>query len=86
MRHNGTDAQDNPFSEEPMYISSSDGSMVACLQNEATTIYIDNWISTDSDLESYPLIILTSTHQWNPKYVLFPRVLHSEQEEVEMVL
>ena len=34
MRHHGVDVQDNPFSDEPMHISSSDGSLVACLQNE----------------------------------------------------
>ena len=36
------------------------------------------------DLESYPHIILTSPHQWNPQHVLFPQVSHSEQDEVEM--
>ena len=67
-----------------MHISSSDGSLVACLQNEGTTIYINTWTPIDSDLESYPYIILTLSHLWNPKKVLFPHVSQSEQEEVEM--
>ena len=76
MRHHGVDVQDNPFSNEPMHISSSDGSLVACLQNEGTTIYINTWTPTDSDLESYPHIILTSSHLWNTqKY--YSRMFHN---------
>ena len=67
-----------------MHISSPDGYMVASLQNQGTTIYIDTWTPSDEDLESYPHIVLTSPHLWNPQTVEFPNISHSEQEEVEM--
>ena len=58
--------------------------MVACLQNEGTTIYMDTWAPSTSDLDLYPHIVLTSPHAWNPQIVQFPKISQSEQEEVEM--
>ena len=84
MRHYGVEVDDNPYSHEPMHIASQDGGMVACLQNEGTTIYMDTWAPSTSDLDLYPHIVLTSPHAWNPQIVQFPKISQSEQEEVEM--
>ena len=65
MRNYGIEVIDNPCGDEPMSISSSDEQMIACLQHEGTTIFLDTWTPTETDLSLYPHIILTSPHRWD---------------------
>ena len=83
LRHHRTVVQDNPYSDEPMHITSADGEFMACLQSQGTTVYLDTWSLTDRDLENLPHIQITSWHQWNPHNVEFPGTSHAAQEEME---
>ena len=83
-RHFGAKVQDNPYHENcPMSIESPDGGFAACLQSIGTVIFLDTWFTTQSDLDSYPHIELTSRQHWNPHKIEFPQTKYSVQEEVE---
>ena len=82
--HFGAKVQDNPYHENwPMSIESPDGEFAACLQSIGTVMFLDTWFPTNSDLESYPHIELTSRQHWNPHKIEFPQKKYSMQEEVE---
>ena len=83
MRGHGVEVNDNPYGDEPMSISSSDENMVACLQHDGTTIFLNTWTPTETDLLLYPHIILTSPHPWDPQNVRFPETPYSVKEEME---
>ena len=84
MRGHGVEVNDNPYGDEPMSISSLDENMVACLQHDGTTIFLNTWTPTETDLSLYPHIILTSPHPWDPQNVRFPETPYSVKEEIEM--
>ena len=46
-------------------------------------MFLDTWLPTQSDLESYPHIELTSRKHWNPHKIEFPQTKYYVQEEVE---
>ena len=46
-------------------------------------MFLDTWFPTQSDLESYPNIEITSCQHWNPHKIEFPQTKYSVQEEVE---
>ena len=46
-------------------------------------MFLDNWFSTQGDLESYQHIELMSRQHWYPHKIEFPQTKYYEQEEVE---
>ena len=66
MRHFGIEVQDNPYSDEPMAITSPDDEFSACLLSNGTTIYLNTWCPSQQDLERLPKIVLSSPKQWDP--------------------
>lgn len=84
LRHFESEVQDNPYSDEPMSITSPDGEFVACLLSQGTTIHFDTWRPSQSDLERFPHIVLSSPEPWDPSQIQFPGTNYSEREEMEL--
>ena len=66
-----------------MSIESTEREFAACLQSIGTVMFLDTWFPTQSDLESYPHIELTSRQHWSPHKIEFPQTKYSVQEEIE---
>ena len=76
--------QDNPYHEDcPIYIEIPDGELAACLKSVGTVMLLDNWFSTQYEIDSYSHIDLTSHQHCNPHRIEFPQTEYSVQEEVE---
>ena len=88
LRHFGVEVQDNPYHGDPMVIrkvgDEAQPDFVACLRSEGTTIFVNTWTPTRSDLENYPHVVLTSSHPWNPQSVEMPGMTDGDMEEIEM--
>ena len=84
LRHHGTRVQDNPYSDTPMSVTTSDDSFTACLQSKGTDIFLTTWAPSHSELSLYPHITLCSAQLWNPRAIKFPGISSLEQEEIEM--
>jgi hypothetical protein len=53
LRQFGTIVQDNPYSREPMKITSPDGDFTACLQSKGTDIYIKTWAPSQAESHTH---------------------------------
>ena len=53
------------------------------MQSEGTNIFINTWTPTDSDLEEFKHIVLTSPIEWNPCKVRFPGTDYNDMHEIE---
>ena len=83
LRHHGIEVQDNPYSSEPMTIVSHEDGFCACLESSGTNIYLRTWTPSQNDLESYPHIQLSSSENWDPRNVKFPKYSLSERSKIE---
>ena len=73
-RHFGAKVQDNPYHENCLVsIEGPNVDFAACLQFIGTVMFLDTWFPTQSDLDSYPHIELTSRQHWNPHKIEFPQ-------------
>ena len=81
MRHYGITVQDNPCSQEPLYIMSENNDFNMELQMKGTIIFADTFTPSESELQNCPHITMTSPHEWNPHNVTFnnqPRPFEDE--------
>ena len=83
LRYHGVMVQDNPFSDIPMMITAANDKFQACLLSKGTVIYFDSWLPSQSDLEMYPHVELSSSTPWTPQSIEFPSLSYSEREEIE---
>ena len=83
MRHFGVTVQDNPYSNSPLYIESTDRDFVLLLILEGTKILAHTRNPTGKELATCRHILLYSHHEWNPHIVKFPKDLRSVEEEIE---
>ena len=86
LRYYGTTVQDNPFSDSPMYIMSSDGEFMMELEVDGTNMFVHTCTLTPRELEECPHIILSLPQYWDPQSIQFPRSSHSAEEERSRVL
>ena len=86
FREYGVVVQDNPYSHEPMYISTGEGedNFMACMESDGTTIYIDMWTPTQTDLEEQDHVILSSPREWNSSTIQFPSMSECERQRMEL--
>ena len=80
LRYHGTIVQDNPMSREPLYVMTEDKQFCMGLQMFGTIVCANTFTPSDSDLESYPHIIMSSPHPWDPSTVKFPTTAMSMSE------
>ena len=85
LRHFGIEVQDNPYHQDPMTIHKDDDEegFIACLKSSGTNIFIDTWTPTNTDLQRYRKVVMTSPNQWNPEVVKFPGLGQDEVGEIE---
>ena len=67
-----------------MGITTADHSFTACFQSKGTDISLQTWAPSQSDLERYPHIVLSSSQLWNPRAIKFPGISMLEKEEIEV--
>jgi hypothetical protein len=82
--HFGMLVQDNPFSDEPMFICTANAEFTACLQSKGTDIFLKTWALSESNFKSYPHIVLCLSQPWNPHSVRLPGISELEREDIEM--
>jgi hypothetical protein len=84
LRHFGIQVSDNPYDHEhPLQISTD-----VCdipLDINGTIISFQTRAPTDEELNSYPHIVLTSDHPWDPHNVVLGAVSRSVEEEAANV-
>jgi len=78
----GIEVQDNPYSKDPMTIRCPEQPFVDCLKSMGTTIFVDTWTPTQTDLDDFPHVVLTSPSPWNPEDVKFPGLSNLEIEKI----
>ena len=84
LRHFDTEVQDNPnHATDPMSITSPNGEFMACLQSQGTSVFLNTWRPTKTQLISLPHIVLTSPREWYPHKIEFPATKYYVQEEIE---
>lgn len=83
MRSHGVEVQDNPYSIEPMAIKTWDDDFTTCLSSESATIFFNSWLPNVDDLASYPHVVLSSDHNWDPLKVKFPNSSDNDILEIE---
>ena len=87
LRYFGTEVQDNPYSGSPLYIKTEDSSFGMELQSQGTTIFAHTFSPSQHELETCPMIQLTSQHPWNPHQINFPtpeKSFYSIMEEANL--
>ena len=82
LRHYGITVQDNPASNEPMYIIANDADFNLELKIKGTNIFADTHTPTDDELRTCPRVTLSSPHPWNPHTVKFNPSTRTFQEEM----
>ena len=80
LRYYGIHVQDNPMSHEPLSLMTEDAAFCMQLQMTGTIVCADTFTPSEEDLDSYPHIVLSSPHSWNPHTVQFPNVTMSMHE------
>merc|ERR1711884_31544 len=83
LRHFGTEVQDNPYCGLPLSIKTEDSSFGMELESQGTTIFAHTFSPSQHELETCPIIQLTSQHPWNPHHVKFPKPTKSFYNEME---
>ena len=77
-QHSGAKVQDNPYHDNyPVLIESPDGEFSTCLHSIGTVMFLDAWLPTQGDLESYPHIEIMSHQHWNPHKIEYPQTKYS---------
>ena len=84
LRHFGCLVEDNPYSGNVMSITSPESNVVIPMESEGTTLYVNTWTPTQSDLSSFPHVVMSSPHEWEPRSVQFPKPSQSVKEEFNM--
>ena len=77
LRHYGTRVQDDPTSAYPLSIITEDNEFCMELTMSGTIVYAETHSPSNSDLNKYPHITLSSPHQWDPKRVKFPKCTYT---------
>ena len=84
LRYFDTTLQDNPFSESPLYIITTDGDFLLPLNVDRTNFFAETRTPTSRELQECPHILMTLPRPCYPHSVRFPQSSRSVQEEVEM--
>ena len=82
LRHFGTKVQDNPVSDLPLFIMAEDNEFSMELDISGTIIYADTHIPSDNELQTCKHIQLSSSYQWNPHNVSFPKSIRCLEDIV----
>ena len=82
LRHFGVEVQDNPCCNRAMFIRTEDGSFCMELQMEGTIVFVDTHTPTQKELETFPKVHMSSSFEWNPMKVTFPKSNVTLEEEV----
>ena len=82
LRHFGTIVQDNPMSPKPLSIITEDKEFCMELGMDGTIVYAQTHTPTEKELNSCPMIQLSSPYSWNPQKVKFPRCNSTLEEEI----
>ena len=82
FRHFGTKVQDNPMSNEPLWIVTEDNEFCMELETVGTIVCVDTHALTEQELNNYPHIILSSSYPWDPHSIKFPKCKRSLDEIV----
>lgn len=69
LRYYGIKVNDNPFSQQSMYIHHIETDIMIPLQAQGTIIYVNSRVPTDHELQTCRHIECTSPSQWNPHTV-----------------
>jgi hypothetical protein len=68
LRYYGIKVNDNPFSQQIMYIHHIETDIMIPLQAQGTIIYVNSRVPTDHELQTCRHIECTSPSQWNLIY------------------
>ena len=80
LRHFGTLVNDNPMSSTPLSIITEDKEFAMPLDMKGTIVYANTYAPSDYELNTYPHIVLSSPHVWDPTMVKFPRCPHTLED------
>ena len=74
--------QDNKIVNAPIFISTEDHNFLLLLVRKVTFLGFATINTTDQDRHTFPQIILSSEHEWDPQSVHFPKASYSVEEEI----
>jgi hypothetical protein len=80
LRFYGIKVNDNPFSQESMYIQHIKTDIVIPLQAQGTIIYVNSRVPTDHELQTCRHIEYTSPNQWNPHTVKLAIINQADEQ------
>jgi hypothetical protein len=82
LRACGIAAQDNPFVEAPMFISTEDDSFSVPLACKGAIPGVATRTPTEQELQTCPHVTLSSDHEWDPQNVRFPKASRTVEEDI----
>ena len=85
MRQFGTVVQDDPTSESPLHIRTSDASFSMPMQIRGTIVGTSTHTPTEQELQDCPRIELTSGNTWDPSKDMFTPAHRSLEDEIENI-
>ena len=71
LRHHGIKVQDNPTSDEPLYIMTENSDFNMELKMKGTVIFAETFTPSEKELHNCPHVVMSSPHEWNPHTVQF---------------
>ena len=74
MRVYGMTAQDNPFSEVPIFIATEDHDFMIPLSSKGTILVVTTINPTDKELQTCPHFTYLLAHEWYPYNVCIPKI------------
>ena len=80
LRHYGTIVQDNPTLPLPLSIIAEDRSFCMELFMQGTTVRVQTYSPTQTELETCPHVVLSSPSPWDPNNISFPKSRMSIEE------
>ena len=65
--------QDNPFTEDPIFIAMEDHGFMLPVSFKGTILVVNKKNPMDKELHTRPHITSFSAHEWDSQNVLFPK-------------
>ena len=85
LRHHGVNVQDDPISERPLSIITSDAEFAMGLNRKGTIVYFNSQTPTQKKIYSFSPIIISAKLPLDPEQVNVPNRTHSLDLEVERI-
>jgi hypothetical protein len=86
LRACGIAAQDNPFIEAPIFISTEDNNFSVPLACKGAILGVATRTPTEQELQTCPQtcphVTLSSDYEWDPQNVRFPKASRAVEEEI----